>query len=531
MIESVLYNTAIYCRLSLDDGSIGDSGSITTQRMMLEKYCRDNNFVIKEVYVDDGYSGLNFDRPAFKRLISDIESGKINMVITKDLSRLGRDYLQTGYYTEQYFPLHDVRYIAVNDGVDTLIDNNDIAPFKNILNDMYAKDLSRKVRSAKRQRALNGLFISAQVPYGYAKDPSNKNHLIVDEDVRHVIELIFELCVKGKGTQLIANELEERRILNPSAYKTLNGSTRFSRLKESNPYKWKSETVRKILTDKVYCGHMENGKYRVENYKTKRRVRVPDDEHIIVMNTHEAIITESMFESAKTVLEARHYPARHEHENLFKSIIFCQCGKRMLISHKIRNGKMHSFYKCSNHENNPDECPRSNIVQYGLIKEVIEKELHAIIDCIKDDGKIFKALESRMKKDQGKSDDSEIRKTESRIDKLIKIASKLYEDHSSDLINDRTYKELLSKNRQEQDMLEQRLQALKDSRDISLSKLDKIEQLKEEFVKFLDELTLTSEMVNSLIERIEVGYPEMTESGKKERSLRIIYKFIDDSLL
>ena len=165
MIEFILYKTAIYCRLSLDDGSLGESGSIQTQKMMLEKYCRDNNFTIKEVYIDDGYSGLNFDRPAFKRLI------------------------------------------AVNYGVDTLIDNNDIAPFKNILNDMYAKDLSRKVKSAKRQRALNGLFISAQTPYGYIKDPTNINHLIVDEDVRHVIELIFNMCVNGKETPTIAKVL------------------------------------------------------------------------------------------------------------------------------------------------------------------------------------------------------------------------------------------------------------------------------------------------------------------------------------
>ena len=170
--ESVFYNVGIYCRLSLDDGSIGESGSIRTQKMMLGKYCKDNRYTIKEVYIDDGYSSLNFDRPAFKQLLLDIETGKNNLVITKDLSRLGRDYLQIGYYTEQYFPLHHVRYIAINDGVDTLLDNNDIAPFKNILNDTYAKDLSRKVKLAKRQRALNGLFISAQTPFGYIKDPT-----------------------------------------------------------------------------------------------------------------------------------------------------------------------------------------------------------------------------------------------------------------------------------------------------------------------------------------------------------------------
>ena len=404
MIESILYKTAIYCRLSLDDGSLGESGSIQTQKMMLEKYCRDNNFTIKEVYIDDGYSGLNFDRPIFKRLIADIESGKINLVITKDLSRLGRDYLQTGYYTEQYFPLHNVRYIAVNDGVDTLIDNNDIAPFKNILNDMYAKDLSRKVKSAKRQRALNGLFISAQTPY-------------------------------GKGAPTIAKVLEEKGILNPAAYKILKGSTRFAKLQGTNHYKWKAVTVRKILTDMVYCGHMENGKYKVENYKTKRRVKVLDSEHIIVKNTHEAIISEETFETVQTVLSARHYPAHHEHENLFKSILFCECGKRMAIAHKVRNNKKDTFYKCANHENNPHECPRSNIIQYSQIKSVIEKEIFDLMNKLKHNEKAFETFVSKLKKEESKDKSSEIKKTESRINTLIKIASKLYEDYASDLIN------------------------------------------------------------------------------------------------
>ena len=219
MIESVFYSVGLYCRLSLDDGSVGESGSIQTQKMMLEKYCKDNNYTIKEIYIDDGVSGLTFERDGFKRMLKDIEAGKINMVITKDLSRLGRDYLQTGYYTEQYFPLHNVRYIAINDGVDTLIDNNDIAPFKNILNDMYAKDLSRKVKSAKRQRTMNGLYISAQPPYGYIKDPSNKNHLVVDEDIKHIIELIFKLSMEGNGAPFIAKYLEEQKILSPSTYK------------------------------------------------------------------------------------------------------------------------------------------------------------------------------------------------------------------------------------------------------------------------------------------------------------------------
>ena len=186
MDKVVVYNVGLYCRLSLDDGNVGESGSIQTQKIILTKYCKDNNLNVYKIYVDDGYSGLNFNRPAFNEMLSDIESGKINMVITKDLSRLGRDYIQTGYYTEIYFPDHKVRFVALSDGIDTINQNNDIAPFKNILNDMYAKDLSRKVKLAKRSRALDGLFISAQTPFGYIKDPNNKNHLIVDEEAKDI---------------------------------------------------------------------------------------------------------------------------------------------------------------------------------------------------------------------------------------------------------------------------------------------------------------------------------------------------------
>ena len=528
MIESILYNVGIYCRLSLDDGSVGESGSIQTQKMMLEKYCRDNLYTVKEVYIDDGYSGLNFDRPAFKQLLCDIEAGKINMVITKDLSRLGRDYLQTGYYTEQYFPLHHVRYIAINDGVDTLIDNNDIAPFKNILNDMYAKDLSRKVKSAKRQRALNGLFIAAQAPYGYIKDPINKNHLIVDEDVRDVVELIFKLCKEGNGAPYIAKYLEDRQILNPAAYKSLKGDTRFDRYKDE-PYKWKAVTVRKILSDIVYIGHMENHKYQVENYKTKKCVRVPDSEHIIVHNTHEAIISEADFNTVQTVIKKRHYPAHHEHENLFKSILFCTCGKRMAIAHKVRKNKTDTFYKCAHHETHPLECPNSNIIQYDTLRSIIKEDIMKILQSLKNNDNVIKELEKIIKKNNTKNNSGEIRKTESRLNQLVKIASKLYEDYTADLINDRTYKDLLLKNKQEQDLLELKLKNLKNSEEVVKNKLNDLEKLKNKLYEFIDNVELTPSMVNSLIERIELDYTKVID-GKKAKNINIVYKFIDMSI-
>lgn len=208
--EQTIYSTAVYCRLSKDDEQAGESVSIETQKMMLENFCHERGFPIYAIYADDGYSGLNFNRPAFTRLLEDIDNGKVNLVITKDLSRLGRDYIQTGYYTDVYFSRKRVRYIAVNDGIDTNRDDNDIAPFKNILNDMCAKDLSRKVKSAKRQRAYKGYYISAQAPYGYKVDSTNRNRLIVDEEAAAVVKEIFCLSLAGNSLSQISRILTAR---------------------------------------------------------------------------------------------------------------------------------------------------------------------------------------------------------------------------------------------------------------------------------------------------------------------------------
>lgn len=240
MKQNKLYNTAIYCRLSLDDGNEGDSSSIRTQKMMLEKYALEHGFTIYDYYIDDGYSGLNFERPAFKKMMQDINEGKVNLVITKDLSRLGRNHIQTSYFIEIFFPDNNIRYIAVNDNVDTLYDNNDIAPFKNILNDMYAKDTSRKVKTAKKLLMQKGLYMAAQPPYGYKKDPNDKNHLVIDEEAAKVVRLIFDLALTNVGVVKITRELNKRGIMPPSIYKANNGDSRFTKLTSTRKEMYKN---------------------------------------------------------------------------------------------------------------------------------------------------------------------------------------------------------------------------------------------------------------------------------------------------
>lgn len=249
------YNVGLYLRLSKDDDLDGESLSIGTQRAILTDYCNTNQYTIHKVYVDDGYSGMNFTRPGFQELIYDVEHGVINMVITKDLSRLGRDYIMTGYYSEIYFPSKGVRYIAVADHFDSTRLDNEIAPFKNILNEMYARDLSVKVKNAKHQRAKQGLFIGSQAPFGYIMDPNNKNRLIVDSEAADAVRLIFSLAESGLGNIAIASELRDRKILTPSAYKFQRGDTRFARypsIRNNDPYGWCHGTIDQMLNNPIY---------------------------------------------------------------------------------------------------------------------------------------------------------------------------------------------------------------------------------------------------------------------------------------
>lgn len=253
-----LIRAALYCRLSKDDELQGESSSISTQRLMLEQFCCDHHLTIAGWYIDDGYSGLTFCRPDFQRMLEDIEAGLIDIVITKDLSRLGRDYIMTGYYTDIYFSRMKVRYIAVNDEIDTAHGINDIAPFKNILNDMYARDISRKIKSAKRQRALKGYYISGQPPYGYRVDPDNHTRLIIDTDAAEVVLKIYQLAAQGQTADEISITLTKEQILTPAMYKAALGDNRFARYTDTTA--WNRTTVSKILHDPVYTGNMVNHK-------------------------------------------------------------------------------------------------------------------------------------------------------------------------------------------------------------------------------------------------------------------------------
>lgn len=387
MQNNTTYTAGLYLRLSKDDESQGESVSIGTQRAILTDYCLSHQFAIYREYIDDGYSGLNFERPGFRALLEDVERGVINLVLTKDLSRLGRDYIMTGYYSEIFFQTKGVRYIALADDFDTVKGNNDIAPFKNILNDMYARDVSRKVKNAKHQRAKQGFYVGSQTPYGYCINPQKKGQLAIDPEAADTVKLIYQLAEEGLGGVAIAARLEEQKILTPSVYKHRKGDSRFSdypTVKAGQLYKWRPTTVGHILTDPVYTGTLISLKTEVTNCKTKQRVTVPDDQRIVTREAHPAIITQAQFERIRDIRASHRCPANIKRLNMFRGLLYCDCcGHPLAISQKqLLAGKV-DMYLCMHHYHNPAECPKTHRVYHEMLYTYVLQQIRYFAKSMK----------------------------------------------------------------------------------------------------------------------------------------------------
>ena len=510
---------AIYCRLSKDDEQIGDSVSIETQKMLLSSYCINQNFDIVDTYIDDGFSGLNFNRPSFKRLINDIENGKIDIVVTKDLSRLGRDYIQTGYYIDVYFATKHIRYIAVNDGIDTLLENNDIAPFKNILNDMYAKDLSRKVKSAKHQRAKNGLYISAQPPYGYKVDPYNKNKLIIDDVASKIVKYIFELAYEGKNYSQISRILESQQIISPSAYKAMNGDTRFLKFAtQEQIYKWPYQTIKSIVCNRVYVGDMVNHKVETINYKTKERVRVPLEEQIVVSNTHEAIVDRETFEVINSTF-AKRRNSNHKYDNIFKGLIYCaECGEGMqLIAKKLKN-ETKPMFRCAKHAVDSKSCTHNHFIYYHDLINEIENQLSFQIEMFINSNTYIELCEKVMI-DINHRAQKIIKDT---LQEELQIVNKKIKDKDKSLSDETKGNELESLYNTQRSLL-RKITGFHS--DLSLILNSKSNDIKTMLKEYLTQMLINQNTLKLLIEKIEIGHLEKNTSSKNIQIIKIHYRF------
>lgn len=365
MINDKNYSVGLYIRLSREDENKTDvSESITNQKSLLLQYVKENNLRVYDIYIDDGYSGTTFDRPGFNRLINDIENKLVNMVITKDMSRLGRDYIKTGYYLEKYFPEHNIRYIAITDNIDTYLDNsnNDIAPFKAIMNDYYAKDISKKIKSSLRAKQKEGKWVGSRCPYGYDKDINNKNHLVINEEQAGIVRYIFDLSLNGLTCFKIANKLTLENIKTPAQYYNFNWKNNYN----MNMGKWHPKTIKDILTNRLYTGDLVQNRRSKVNYKIKKVVYNKECDYIVVPNTHEAIIDKELFDRVQSLIPKNVGRNEKRENHLLDGLLYCgECNHRISVSprRKIDNRcyTVCNYYRtylkqkvCTMHSNNYD---------------------------------------------------------------------------------------------------------------------------------------------------------------------------------
>ena len=365
MINDKNYSVGLYIRLSREDENKTDvSESITNQKSLLLQYVKENNLRVYDIYIDDGYSGTTFDRPGFNRLIRDCENKLVNMVITKDMSRLGRDYIKTGYYLEKYFPEHNIRYIAITDNIDTYLNNsnNDIAPFKAIMNDYYAKDISKKIKSSLRAKQKEGKWVGSRCPYGYDKDINNKNHLVINEEQAGIVRYIFDLSLNGLTCFKIANKLTLENIKTPAQYYNFNWKNNYN----MNMGKWHPKTIKDILTNRLYTGDLVQNRRSKINYKIKKIVYNKESDYIIVPNTHEAIIDKELFDRVQSLIPKNVGRNEKRENHLLDGLLYCgECNHRISVSprRKIDNRcyTVCNYYRtylkqkvCTMHSNNYD---------------------------------------------------------------------------------------------------------------------------------------------------------------------------------
>lgn len=520
------YVAALYMRLSRDDDTSTESSSITTQRAMLRAYAKENGFIVYDEFIDDGWSGTNYERPAFKRMIETIEQGRVNLVITKDLSRLGRDYITTGQYTEIYFPSKGIRYIAINDGYDSASPFDDIVPFKNVINEMYARDTSKKIRSAFLAKMNDGSYIGNFAPYGYKKDPANKNHLLIDEAVAPIVKEIFDMASKGYKPSEIANYLNGQGIVTPAVYRCqihehLNVDN-YSTRKE-----WTSGTISKLLRNVVYIGNMAQKKTTKVSFKSKNTLLNSRENWIVVENTHEPIVSHECFELADKRTKSRIQERSKGFVNIFSGIAKCaDCGKNMsTVGTRKKNAtanlacggyKLYGSSECSNH-----------FIDYDTLNDIVLNAVKEQIQLSSDEKqRIALELQHETEKNKETPIQDEICLLKQRIAQLDKMIEKLYEDNFQGVINDNRFQKLLDKYESESRLINSKID--KHTQKSSTAPLS-YKKFLELVTDFTDIQNITSDLLYKLIDHIEVGQGvfEKTEKGRiKRQNVTIYFKFI-----
>lgn len=508
------YHVALYIRLSKEDENEGPSESVNNQKSLLTEFVQKNRLTVFDTYIDDGYSGGNYDRPDFQRMIGDIEAKKVNMVITKDLSRLGRDYIMTGHYMERYFPEKRVRYISLLDGIDTGVESsaNDITPFRAIMNDMYAKDISKKIKSVKRDKQRKGEFIGGKPVYGYKMHPTEKNKIIIDEEVAPTVRRIFNMALDGMSCRKIAATLNEEGVPTPATYCGWN-------MGRKGPYAglWSSERISDMLQNETYIGNMVQGRTVKISYKSKKCLKQDRANWVVVEGTHEPIIDQEMFQKVRLLVNSRKHTRSRTYDFLLKGLIFChECGYPMaVINRKNAAGEDVLYFVCRTYQRftKAGVCSCHSIKEKTVTDAVITK-VQEVCEAYLNPSQLQPiAITAVEEAQRAKSHTDEIQSLRAKIDSMTANLDKMYMDRLTGLLAEADFERIYQRVKSERNALEEKLRDLETRREKPIHPEDRAKELVQRFV---DSAFTGRELLVSLIERVE-----LTE----DKQIIIIFRF------
>lgn len=536
LLQQGIVKAALYMRLSRDDEQAGDSESIQNQREILRAYAQSNGMVIAGEYADDGWSGTNFNRPDFQRMIADIESGKINCVITKDLSRLGRNYIEVGQYTDYYFPKKGVRYIAISDRVDTLNDDNDVAPFLNIFNEFHAKQTSKKTRAVFESKFKNGMNCHSILPYGYCKDPEHKGRIIIHPEQAKVVRMIFDLADSGIGSTKICKWLYDHRIECPG-YELYKAEGKMKKQFEGAPddkkYSWNITRIKKMLRNEYYIGNSVHYRERTASFKDKTRLHLQQDRWMIVENTHEPIISKDQFLSVQKKMDSRYKTSSGGFVQVFSGIARCaDCGKllRFNISRYYKDSE-YMYLMCPGKKAAPKETCSAHYIRYDVLKQRVLEDIQSMIREFRIDKEAMMSRLIKSDEERRAADSSGILnaadRLQSRKSALEAMFRKLYEDWAAGKITDENFNMMVDRIQGEQKDIDEKLGSIS----VAERAVSDEEENFRKFSQIIQSITspkeLTRELVNALIDRIEVHESEGEKGSRnKKQVVDIYYKFI-----
>lgn len=496
------YHAALYIRLSKEDESEGPSQSVQNQESLLREFVQQHRLSVYDTYVDDGWSGTNFDRPSFQRMIADIEAKKVNMVITKDLSRLGRDYIMTGHYMERYFPEHRVRYISLLDGIDTGVDStaNDITPFRAIMNDMYAKDISKKIKSVKRDKQRKGQFIGGKPVYGYKMHPTEKNKIVIDEEVAPVVRRIFALALSGMSCRNIAALLNQEGVPTPATYANLP-------VARPGPYTglWSSERISDMLQNETYIGNMVQGRSVKISYKSKKCLRQNPANWVVVEGTHEPLVDAETFRKVRLLVNSRKHTRSRTYDFLLKGLIFChECGYPLaVLNRKNAKGEDVLYFVCRTYQRftKAGVCTCHSIKEKTVTDAVIAKVREVCQSYLNPD-ELFPVAREAVENARKQSGlEMELQTLQAKIDGLTANLDRMYTDRLSGLLPEADFQRIFGRIKLEREQLEEKRQALEFQKKSPVRSEDRARELVHRFIETAGE---SRELLVSLIERVEL---------------------------